>query len=106
MQKETPLAFSNEYFKAYIFLNIFILSICESITLEMENRLQKCTQSLIGCTMLLNYRIILIYLHFRTRGVINGKAGKAAALPKFSIYVNPISIKVGRLCLTIGFASP
>ena len=31
------------------------------------------------------------------RGVINGKAGKAAALPKFSdmIYVNPISTRGG-----------
>ena len=40
-----------------------------------------------------------------SRGVINGKAGKAAALPKFSeTYVNPISTRRGRLRPPIGFA--
>ena len=41
------------------------------------------------------------------RGVVNGKAGKAATLPKFSDkYVNPISIRGGgqiMLCLTYLF---
>ena len=36
----------------------------------------------------------------------NGKAGKAAALPKFSdMYIKTISIMEGRLCSPNGFAS-
>jgi hypothetical protein len=37
--------------------------------------------------------------------VINGKAGKAAALPKFSDAL-PYLNQGGRLCPTMGFASP
>ena len=44
--------------------------------------------------------------HKLLRGVINGMAGKAADLPKFSDTLNPISTDRGRLCPPIGFASP
>ena len=41
------------------------------------------------------------------RGVINGKAGKTAAFPKFSDMLTlSQSGGGGRLCPTIGFASP
>ena len=40
------------------------------------------------------------------RGVINGKAGKAGALLRFSdTYINPISTNGGRLSPPIGFSS-
>ena len=51
-----------------------------------------------------NYDTYLIFIN--ARGVINDKAGKADALPKFVRYVNPFSIREGRLRPTIGFASP
>ena len=48
-----------------------------------------------------------------SRGLINGKADKAADLPKFSetltqrvLNVNPISTRGCTLCPPIGFASP
>ena len=49
-----------------------------------------------------------ITYHVICRGVINSKADKAAALPKFSdTYLNPISTKGGgRLCPPIGSAWP
>ena len=48
---------------------------------------------------MMHYKISLIVF----RGVINGKAGKA--LPKFSGMLT-LSQSGGRLCPTIGFASP
>ena len=49
----------------------------------------------------MHYKISLIVF----RGVINGKAGKVAALPKFSGILT-LSQSGGRLCPTIGFALP